>query len=108
MAYRNHKALNFVVAGLLLLPLGALAQTRADESAQIKTQTVAGHPQKVVETPKTKRAEAAQELTDPVNTKKGSGDPRRRDAFGTPVPEPLKGQGTNVSSDAVRAADKKK
>lgn len=96
------------VAIAFLLPMAGLAQEKAGAPVQVKTQTAAGHPQTVVETPKTRQERASQHLTDPLNTKKGSGDPRRRDAYGTPVPEPLHGQGTNVSSDAVRAADPKK
>lgn len=103
--------LSLTIAGAVIFsvaPLAAVAQKKVNDAVQVKHQTAAGHPQTVVETPETKNDTARQRLTDPLTTKKGSDDPRRRDAYGTPVPEPLDGQGTNVSSDAVRAADPKK
>ncbi|HEY4093274.1 MAG TPA: hypothetical protein VGN46_17315 [Luteibacter sp.] len=36
-----------------------------------------------------------------------SRDPRKKDEYGSPVPSTPKGQGTNSSTDAQRAADAK-
>lgn len=97
------------IAGLIVLsaPMLAFAQDRPGKPVEVKRQTANSAPQKVVETPETRQNEANQHLTDGLNTKKGSGDPRDRDEYGTPRPDPVKGQGTDSSTDAMRAADKK-
>ena len=92
----------------LSAPALVVAQDNAGQRVEVRTQTANTAPQTVVETPQTRKNEANQHVTDALNTKKGSGDPRDRDKFGTPRSEPLKGQGTNSSTDAMRAADKKK
>lgn len=99
-----------LIAGLIALsaPMMAVAQDDSGKPVEVRKQTANTAPQKVVETPQTRKNAANQHLSDGLNTKKGSGDPRERDEFGTPRPESLKGQGTNSSSDAMRAADKKK
>jgi hypothetical protein len=84
------------------------AQEQSSRGVQIKKQTADSAPQTVVETPKTRKAERKQHLTDGTNTtrnqKPASGP---RDSYGVPVPEPIQGQGTNGSTDTMRAADKK-
>ena len=96
----------FSLALALSMPLTAFAQDDAGKGVEVKKQTANSGAQTVVETPATRRREANEHITDPVTTRKGSGDPRPRDAYGTPVPKPIKGQGTNSSTDAMRAADK--
>lgn len=95
-----------IAVAALATPWLAFAQDHAEGSTTVKTQTANTAPQTVVETPKTRKAKAEQRVTDGTNTHRGSGDPRRRDEYGTPRPEPINGQGTNSSSDAMRAADK--
>jgi hypothetical protein len=97
-----------LLIGLLVcsLPLLAYGQEEAGHTAEVKKQTANSAPQTVVETPATRKKEANEHLTDGLNT---TGDRNKgpRDAYGTPRPEPLKGQGTNTSTETMRAADKK-
>jgi hypothetical protein len=92
----------------LLVSTASFAQSSGDKGVEVKKQTANSGPQKVVETPATRKKEADQKWTDGVNTKRHpSTDTRPRDEYGVPVPQPISGQGTNSSTDAMRAADKK-
>lgn len=75
---------------------------------EVKKQTANSGAQTVVETPKTREAESEQHLTDGMNTKRNQKPPSGpRDSYGVPVPKPVEGQGTNSSTETMRAADKK-
>src|SRR3954471_3408195 len=97
-----------LLVGLLVcsLPLMAYGQDEAGHPADVKKQTANSAPQTVVETPATRKKEANEHLTGGLNkTRAKNQEPRA--AYGTPRPEPLKGQGTNTSTETMRAADKK-
>jgi len=84
------------------------AQTRGQQGVEVKKQTANSGPQKVIETPATRKKEEKQKWTDGMNTKRyPTTDHRPRDEYGAPVPNPPEGQGTNSATDAMRAADKK-
>lgn len=88
----------------------ALAQeaTRSpDTPIETKTQTANTGRQVVNETPRSKQDEQKQHWTDAMDTSH-SRDPRKKDEYGTPVPQPPSGHGTNSSTDAQRAADARK
>ena len=84
------------------------AQDQAGNGVEVKKQTANSGAQTVVETPKTRKAESEQHLTDGMNTKRNQKPPSGpRDSYGVPVPKPVEGQGTNGSTETMRAADKK-
>lgn len=99
-----------VVCALLWTSLNtsADAQDHTGGGVQVKKQTANSGAQTVVETPKTRKAESEERLTDGMNTNRNqkplSGP---RDSYGVPVPKPIPGQGTNGSTETMRAADKK-
>jgi hypothetical protein len=95
------------VIALALACTSAHGQQRADEQTEVKKQTANSAPQTVIETPTTRERERQQRLTDGLNTKRAAPDPRQKDEYGTPKPDTPPGQGTNSSTDAVRAADAK-
>lgn len=100
---------SYAILVLLAATGAATAQEAAhsgDAPIETKTQTANSAPQTVNETPNSRKHEANEHLTDGLNTTK-SRDTRKRDEYGTPVPEAPKGQGTNTGTDAQRAADPK-
>jgi len=102
------KAVMHVAVVSVLLCTSAYAQEQAGGGGEVKKQTANSGGQTVVETPKTRKAESEQRLTDGMNTNRNQRRPSGpRDSYGVPVPKPIKGQGTNGSSDTMRAADKK-
>ncbi|MGN6480540.1 hypothetical protein [Luteibacter sp.] len=78
-----------------------------DSPIESKSQTANSAPQMVNETADSKKHEQNQHWNDAVNTTH-SRDSRKKDEYGSPVPATPKGQGTNTSTDAQRAADAKK
>ncbi|QWT22382.1 hypothetical protein KPL74_10370 [Bacillus sp. NP157] len=98
-----------VLAGLTTAMGAAAAQDASrsqDTPIETKTQTANTGRQTVHETPRSVEHGKQQHWSDAMNTQ-GQKDPRRKDEYGTPVPEAPKGQGTNSSTDAQRAADVK-
>ncbi|KJV36191.1 hypothetical protein [Luteibacter yeojuensis] len=96
----------FTLAITASLALSAMAAPQ-ETPVETKTQTANSAPQKVDETARSRQQEQKQHWNDAMNTT-GSKDPRQKDEYGTPVPPQTKGQGTNSSTDAQRAADPKK
>lgn len=82
------------------------ASRSGDAPIESKTQTANSAPQTVNETKNSRKHEANEHLTDGLNTTH-SRDARKKDEYGTPLPAAPKGQGTNSSTDAQRAADPK-
>ena len=102
------KAVMHVAVVSALLGTSAFAQEHSGGGVEVKKQTANSGAQTVVETPETRKAESEQRLTDGMNTNRNqrpqSGP---RDSYGVPVPKPIAGQGTNGSTETMRAADKK-
>jgi Ni/Co efflux regulator RcnB len=85
----------------------ALSAMAAPQQVETKSQTANSAPQKTSDTPRSRQQGQKQHWNDAMNTK-NTKDPREKDEYGTPVPPQTKGQGTNSSTDAQRAADPKK
>jgi hypothetical protein len=85
---------------------GQDAPRSKDAPIESKSQTANSAPQTVNETANSKQHEQKQHWNDAMNTTH-SRDPRQKDEYGSPVPSTPKGQGTNTSTDAQRAADAK-
>lgn len=102
------KAVMHVAMVSALLCTSAYAQQQMGDGVKVKKQTANSASQTVVETPKTRKVESQQHVTDAMNTNRNQKPPEGpRDSYGVPVPKPPAGQGTNGSTDAMRAADKK-
>lgn len=101
-------ALTLALLGLSI-SMSAFGQDAArsnDAPIESKSQTANSAPQTVNETANSKKQEQKQHWNDAMNTTH-SRDPRKKDEYGSPVPSTPKGQGTNTSTDAQRAADAK-
>jgi hypothetical protein len=84
------------------------AKEQSDSAVEVRKQTANSGSQTIMETPKTRKAESEQHLTDAMNTTRKQSRPAGpRDSYGVQVPEPIPGQRTNGSTETMRAADKK-
>jgi|GEM_PF-4808067 len=109
MPLMKHAAARYTVAAAFALACtGVYAQAQDGKGIEVKKQTAASSPQTVVETPRSRDEEKEHHVLDATNTKRYPTDHSLpRDGYGVPVPQPPPGQGTNSSTDAMRAADKK-
>lgn len=99
-----------VVSALLCTSLSTSvdATEQRDSAVEVRKQTANSGSQTIMKTPKTRKAESEQHVTDATNTTRNQSRPAGpRDSYGVQVPEPIPGQGTNGSTQTMRAADKK-